>query len=251
MNGSPSNISAVLFDMDETLVQHARTAIEICGEVYKAFPRQLGHVEEAHFTQTLARKAGDLWQMMFDGVISGDIARPYTFINTLRCLGVDDSLAPSLLETFDRILLESTTLAGDALPVMKTLRNAGLAVGIVTNGYIDMQSRKIKHHALDLHTDFVLISEAVGAHKPHPRIFEEALSRAQAAPDQTLFVGDNLVNDIAGATGAGMRAILIDRDGKRTAKLDSDHSLTRPAHTINELAGVLHLAGLDGVAGAV
>ena len=127
------------------------------------------------------------------------------------------------------------------------LRGAGIKVGIVTNGYTAMQSKKIKHHALDRHSDFVLISEAVGSHKPEPGIFKEALGLAQATPDRALFVGDNLVNDIAGATEAGMRAILIDRDGKRTAKLENDDTLTRPAHIVRSLSEVLRVAGLDGV----
>ena len=52
-------------------------------------------------------------------------------------------------------------------------------------------------------------SAAVGAEKPHPRIFEYALAVSHAGPD-TWMVGDNPVADISGACRAGIRAILAD-----------------------------------------
>lgn len=245
MTTYPTDITAVLFDMDETLIEHARTGYDICRDVYDAFPEQLGHVDAQDFIRTLGQKAGDLWRMMFDGVVSGDIARPYTFVNTLRSLDADESIAGALLDAFESILVESTTLARDAVSVMETLRAAGIRVGIVTNGYTGMQSRKIEHHALHDNADFVLISEAVGYHKPHPGIFEEALKRAGAAAETTLFVGDNLVNDISGALGAGIAAVLIDRDGRRTARLEEDSELPKPSYTVRSLEEVLKLVGLE------
>ena len=209
-------IGAVLFDMDETLIDHVRTAVEVCHDSFEAFKDRLEGVDETAFMKTFWQKANDLWEMMFDGVISGDVARPYMFINTLRALKADTSIAHDMLEDFELRLVAATRLAEGAAEVLRTLRAAGIRLGVVTNGYTRMQSRKIDHHNLREMTDFVLVSEAVGFHKPHRGIFEEALARAGVEAGATIFVGDNLKADIAGAVGAGMHAVLIDPKGERT-----------------------------------
>ena len=246
----PSDISAVFFDMDETLVRHTRTGYEICQDVFRAFSDSLAPVDEEAFIQTLAAKAGDLWKMMFDGVIDGEVARPYTFINTLRTLEADESLGEALLESFESLLVESTVLADGALDVLGAFRDADVCTGIVTNGYTAMQTRKLEHHRLMERVDFILISEAVGSHKPDRGIFEEALRRADVAPGSALFVGDNLKNDIAGAEAAGIAAVLIDPKGHRRKRLKEDPSLVQPSHIIEQLEETLALAGLgDRVGG--
>jgi putative hydrolase of the HAD superfamily len=56
----------------------------------------------------------------------------------------------------------------------------------------------------------VVTSVEVGVRKPHPAIFTHALAQLAAAPEQAIYVGDSYAADYAGATAAGMRAILID-----------------------------------------
>ena len=61
--------------------------------------------------------------------------------------------------------------------------------------------------------DGVVTSAAVGARKPDPRLFEAALEVAGCAADEALHVGDTPTEDVEGAKAAGIRALLIDRDG--------------------------------------
>ncbi len=98
----------------------------------------------------------------------------------------------------------------DALSTIERLRSVGLHIGIVTNGYTAMQSRKIHHHRLATLVDFVLISEEVGVHKPEKAIFDLALGKAEATAQQSLFVGDTPTSDIDGARNAGLHAVLMD-----------------------------------------
>jgi putative hydrolase of the HAD superfamily len=63
------------------------------------------------------------------------------------------------------------------------------------------------------HFDTVLDSALVGVEKPHPEIFQIALSRAKVVPAETLFVGDTNATDMGGAQLAGLRGVLIDRVG--------------------------------------
>ena len=210
------DLVAVIFDLDRTLIEHTRDIRDLCRETFDTFADDLSPVTLEEFWGTFWSKNRDTWYMMVDGVLAGDVARLYSFVNTLRALRVDERLAGSMLEDWEGRIIAATRLFDDALPVMERLRRADLRLGIVTNGYTAMQSRKIRHHRLAAKVDFVLISEEAGLHKPDKAIFDLALAKAGATAQRSLFVGDTPSTDIDGARNAGLHATLIDVDDART-----------------------------------
>jgi HAD superfamily hydrolase (TIGR01509 family) len=76
-------------------------------------------------------------------------------------------------------------------------------------------------------------SGLVGHEKPHPEIFRQALKSMNAAPEQSLYVGDVYSVDYLGATAAGMQAILMDVPGAYR-----DKGLPR-VESLEELQGAL------------
>lgn len=99
----------------------------------------------------------------------------------------------------------------DARPVLSLLRTRGLRLGLLSNTGRDLD-HFAEHHELDV--DAVLGSRVHGRTKPHPSIFEAALARVGAPAEEAVMVGDSLEDDIAGALGIGMEAILLDRDDR-------------------------------------
>ncbi len=243
MPSARDTITTVFFDMDETLVEHSRTGLELCQDTFAAHADYLAEVDMDLFIKTLWQKANDMWNMMFDGVLSGDVARVYAFKNTLRTLEADDTIAESMQETFETLMLDSTQLTDGALDVLETLRASEYTLGMITNGYTAMQERKIAYHGLDKIMNHVFISEAMGVHKPDARIFTSALEQSGASPFQAVHVGDNLRADVAGAIGAGMSGLLFDPKGARTRKLEADASLTKPTHIVQSLREVASWLG--------
>ena len=65
-----------------------------------------------------------------------------------------------------------------------------------------------------LPVELILISEAIGAYKPHPLVFRTALERLGLQPDEVLHVGDSEIDDVAGAKAAGLRVAWVNRDGR-------------------------------------
>ncbi|WP_291056939.1 HAD family hydrolase [Herbiconiux sp.] len=99
------------------------------------------------------------------------------------------------------------------------LKARGSALVIVTNGVVRQQSRKLAQTGLDELADACLISEAVGAKKPDPQIFAEALAAiprrsgdAAPAPSDAWMIGDHPVADIAGARAAGLSTAWVSHD---------------------------------------
>ena len=113
---------------------------------------------------------------------------------------------------------EHFALYADAVPALERVRAAGLRSYIVSN-HIWRLPEVIEALGLWRADGGGLIAEVmtsarVGYRKPHPAIFAAATAMAGEAASALLYVGDNVAHDVEGARGAGMRAVLIDRDGK-------------------------------------
>lgn len=128
-------------------------------------------------------------------------------------------------ELYDRFAQSGVwRLFDDALPLLQELKTRGKILGIVSN----WDSRLFglcEGLGLGPYLDFILASGVVGFAKPNPKIFQEALQRARALPQEALHVGDSLEDDVLGAEQAGIRAIFLDRKGNRSS----------PAPTISTL----------------
>jgi len=103
------------------------------------------------------------------------------------------------------------TLYEDVLPVLEELRGHGLKLGLISNGSRDLDEF-VRHHALEV--DCAIGSRAFGRTKPHPDIFRRALTLLEVEARETAMVGDSYEDDIEGARALGMRAFLLDRDGR-------------------------------------
>jgi putative hydrolase of the HAD superfamily len=115
----------------------------------------------------------------------------------------------------------------DVLPVFEMLRAHRLAIGLISNGSRDLEEF-VAHHALDV--DACVGSRAHGKTKPHETIFRAALAALEVEPEEAAMVGDSIEDDVDGAAALGIRAFLLDRDGRYPERPDRlDDLLALPA----------------------
>ena len=107
---------------------------------------------------------------------------------------------------------ENFDLYEDVLPTVETLRASGLRIGLVSNSSRDVREFA-RHHGLEV--DAGVSSFHHGHTKPHASIFQAVLDLLEVEPDEAVMVGDTIADDIEGARALGMRAILLDREGRR------------------------------------
>jgi len=100
----------------------------------------------------------------------------------------------------------------DTVPALRALRAAGVKLVAASNWDVSLHEQLARTGLTPL-LDGALSSAEVGAPKPDPEIFTRALALAGARPDEALHVGDDLDADVGGALAAGLRPVLIDRDG--------------------------------------
>jgi putative hydrolase of the HAD superfamily len=104
----------------------------------------------------------------------------------------------------------------DAAPALRALRAAGRALVVVSNWDVSLHER-LAEAGIDALVDGAVASAELGAAKPERAIFEQALRIAGAAAADAWHVGDSLDADVAGARAAGLRAVLLARDGPQAA----------------------------------
>ena len=100
----------------------------------------------------------------------------------------------------------------DAAPALREQRGRGRRLIAVSNWDCSLPS-VLERCGLGGLLDGVVTSAGAGARKPDPAIFEAALELAGCGPDEAVHVGDTPDEDVAGARAAGIRPLLIDRDG--------------------------------------
>jgi putative hydrolase of the HAD superfamily len=191
-----TDIQAVVFDLDGTLLDRRRSFDRFVRDQWRRFSDVSGAIEQYDYVQALVELDCD-----------GYAPRKNLFNGMVAKFGLPSRLAETLLNDYRAGFPSACLLFPDVAQTLATLRASGLQIGLITNGSVRMQGRKLECLALSSMFDTILISDAEGVSKPDRRIFHRALDRLHASPARTVFVGDHPEVDVAGARAAGLRAI--------------------------------------------
>jgi HAD superfamily hydrolase (TIGR01509 family) len=205
---------AVLFDLDDTLFDHARATRVALATVCRDDPAlgqwSIDELDRRH------RLVLETWhQEVLAGRASIDQARIARFAELVgQAGGADASGRAAALASRYRSVYETAwyTVAG-ARPLLEALASRGLRLAVVTNNVLREQQLKLARCGLAPFVEALVTSEEVGVQKPDPKIFQTALDRiGVSAPDATM-VGDAWATDIEGARRAGVRPVWLNRFG--------------------------------------
>ena len=108
------------------------------------------------------------------------------------------------------IIARTFVLFPETLEVLTELRRRGYELAMLSNNS-SLLTDQIEVLGLGRFFPVLSWSEEIGYEKPHPRIFEVALDRIDASAAETVYVGDSCPADVAGAQGAGLTPVLVDR----------------------------------------
>ena len=221
-----ADVHAVLFDLDGTLLDRRRSFERFVRGQWERFAHVLHTVDLEHYVQVLTERDRD-----------GYAPRKELFTGRIGQFDVPSGLADALLNDYRDGFPRACLLFPDAAQTLASLRASRLKLGLITNGSVRMQSRKLECLALPSMFDTVLISDAEGISKPDRQIFVRALEQLSAHPRRAVFVGDHPDVDVAGARAAGMLAVWR-RDPRVSRIVEADA-------VIEELGDLLPLLGLE------
>jgi len=192
-------LQAILFDLDETLVDRTRSIALYAERFQRDFMDRLGPLSASVLAAVILAADGRGYRPRAE--LCGDL---------VRILPWQMPPEPSVLQTHWETWFPSLSVAREGLTETLTALHAqGMRLGIVTNGRVQGQHTKIAQLGIRPHLSAVVISEAVQIEKPDPRIFARALAEVGCQASQTWFVGDHPVNDVLGAAAAGLRPIWL------------------------------------------
>jgi 2-haloacid dehalogenase len=143
----------------------------------------------------------------------------------------DPSLRARLLALYDKL-----PAYPEAAATLRTLRAAGFATAILSNGTEAMLASAVMAAGLDAQFDAVLSVDAVAAFKPAAEVYDLVGQRFGCTPHQVLFVSSNGW-DVAGAAGYGFVTVWVNRAG-----LPQDRLANRPAYVRPDLTSITEMA---------
>ena len=114
---------------------------------------------------------------------------------------------------------EGYALFDDAKPTLARLKADGHTVGLISNMDADLWAIA-DGLGITPYLQFAVTSGDVGASKPNPPVFLEALRRSGADAGEAVHVGDQYLGDVVGARAVGIQPVLIDRDGTQIQHRD-------------------------------
>ncbi|HEY5591378.1 MAG TPA: YjjG family noncanonical pyrimidine nucleotidase [Paludibacter sp.] len=225
----------VFIDLDDTLWDfHANAKLSL-QEVYEY--RKLNQYFDSfdQFFKIYAKRNLELWELYGKGVISKEFLMVERFRHPLAFVGVDnDELAIQIGDQFLDILPTKTILIPFAKELLDYLYPK-YPLTIISNGFVEVQYKKLRSANLEHYFTHVVLSEAAGALKPDKRIFEYALQLNNAIAVETIMIGDSYEADIRGAQNAGIDQIFLN------SKLDSTEKKELSTFQVKNLEEILHI----------
>ena len=212
-----ARITAVFFDVDFTLIYPGPT---FQGVGYAQFCERHGIVVDPSRFDRAVRAASSILDEAQDHVYDAEIFVRYTGRIIREMGGTGDAVVACASEIYDEWAEnQHFFLYDDVEPVLRELSARGLKIGLISNSHRPLTSFQ-QHFELDGLITAAVSSSEHGFMKPHPSIFQAALTLAGAEARESMMVGDSLSHDIDGARRVGMRGVLVHRSNDPTPQTD-------------------------------
>lgn len=213
----------LFIDFDDTLYDTHGNSVIALSELFEMLQLHRWFPNPDVFFEEYWKANIDLWTRYS----KGEITRDYLIVERFRRpLSFGDGLDPTetyCLEASDRFLdlcASKPGLVDGARELMDYLKAKGYKLHMCSNGFHEVQYKKLRSCGLDKHFDTVILSEDARYNKPALQFFDYAFLKSGAIREQTLMIGDNFNTDIIGAKEYGLATAYFNRY--------PDHPATEP-----------------------
>lgn len=204
----------LFIDFDDTLYDTHGNAVIALSETFECFHLDRYFEDPQVFYDAYWTTNIDLWTQY----AKGEITRDYLIVERFRRpLSVGEGIEVTkelCLEMSDKFLDFCASKPGvidGAHELMDFLKQKGYRMHMCSNGFHEVQYKKLDACGLRDYFDTIILSEDAGVNKPAKAYFDYALKVSGANRKTTLMIGDNLQSDILGALNAGLDAMLFNR----------------------------------------
>jgi putative hydrolase of the HAD superfamily len=226
-------------DFDDTLYDTYGNAVIALRETFDAFHLERYFSNPKVFYDAYWAANIDLWGRYS----KGEITRPFLIVERFRRpLSVGEGLPVTeqlCLEMSDKFLDFCSCKPGvveGAHELMDYLKQNGYRMHMCSNGFHEVQYKKLAACGLKDYFDTIVLSEDAGANNPSPAYFDYAFRMTGAKPETTLMIGDNFQTDILGAKGAGLDVMWFNPHPEENKATEPVHY---EIHNLREILNIL------------
>lgn len=225
--------SAVFIDWDDTLWDFHANAYIAMEKAYDKYDLHRYFHSFQHFYNLYEGRNRELWAEYAQGNITKDNLQRERFQYPFRMVNQeDDDLAGQVGNDFLELTIQQNKLITGAKELMAYLAQK-YPIIVLSNGFKEVQYRKIATSGLQEYITHVVLSEEVGVQKPNKLIFEYALKLINKKASEVMMIGDNMETDIMGAAEMGMDTIYLSKYMTST----TDY----PTYTVQTLREILNI----------
>ena len=201
------NIRHIFFDLDHTLWDFDTNSEKAFEVIFQDLYPEL-HVTD--FLEHYIPINQACWKLYQEDKITHETLRYERLKQSFDALNVqvNDNQIEYISEAYIELLPEFNHLFEHTHETLSYLQ-LRYNLHIITNGFAEVQFKKMTRSNLMSYFTTITNSEQAGAKKPNPIIFEHALKAAQADKHHSIMIGDSIEADILGATDFGMQAIFF------------------------------------------
>ena len=202
------NITDIFFDLDHTLWDFDKNSSVAFEKIFK---KQHPNIDSVVFIEIYAPINQACWKLYQVDKITHEELRYQRLKQTFDALNykISDEEIDRIANDYIEFLPDNNQLFDGAFEVLDYLFSK-YNLHIITNGFAEVQQKKINKSGLNNYFKTITNSEMAGVKKPHRNIFEFALSLAKVKRENALMIGDCIDADVRGALNFGMKAILFD-----------------------------------------
>ncbi|MFC1712803.1 HAD family hydrolase [Candidatus Poribacteria bacterium] len=225
-------LKAVIFDVDDTIFDRDRAQKEILGLMVRENPDIFAGIDEEAAVDAFLESDRVTFEdfKTSNPVETSRFKRSKTFLNMF---GLSEDFSDKITEMYVSAYPLINVPVEGAVHVVTKL-SVRLSLGIVSNGFPDVQYKKLRTLGIKHLFDCILLSGELGIKKPDPRIFWEAASLLGKEPEECLYVGDSYDADVLGAKKARMKVCWFNPREQRPPQTD-----VRPDFEIRSLGDIL------------
>ena len=220
---------SLFIDLDDTLWDIHQNGKECLEEIYNDYGYEKYYPTFDAYYSVYMPNNHRLWALYRNGMIKKEELIVERFLVPMRVFGIND---PVYAKELSNDFLERTTLktrliegAVDLLEYLKPKYR----MHILSNGFREVQYKKIENSGLRPYFDKIILSEDAGINKPHADMFTHALKSTNSRRDQVVMIGDSWEADIVGAYRSRIAQIWFNPGGEAMARE------FEPTHTVRRL----------------
>lgn len=208
----------IFFDLDNTLWDFKKNSRLAMFSTFSFF--QIKQIQFGQFYEVYEKHNNQAWNDYREKKVSKKELIVSRFQKTFDELGIND-IDPLLMNThYLNEMPKQKELVEGALNLLEKLAAKGLKLYIITNGFKEVQHKKLESSGIKKYFKRIYISEEVKTPKPGKEIFEYAIKSSNAKKTQSLMVGDDYEVDVMGAIHFGIDAVYYSKQNEAVKQRD-------------------------------